>query len=177
MMRPERSARYGILLLVAFAVVAILALGGHLMRWDVAILRWVAAQRTPARTDVMRDFSAVGEWYWEVPAAFAMAGIIWICRHQGDAWRFLVLGISTEIVYAAAKAAFHRPRPTVVSHLGKAGWYSFPSGHAMLALTIWGFGLWLLADLAPRRESRILIRTVGLTLAVAIAGSRIYLGV
>ncbi|MGH7581956.1 MAG: phosphatase PAP2 family protein [Gemmatimonadales bacterium] len=42
---------------------------------------------------------------------------------------------------------------------------------------IWGFGLWLLADLAPRRESRILIRTVGLTLAVAIAGSRIYLGV
>jgi len=176
-MRPERSARYAVVLLVAFAVVAILALGGYLAHWDVAILRWAAAQRTPARTSVMRDFSAVGEWFWEVPAAFGMAGILWIRRRQGDAWRFLVLGISTEVVYAVAKAAFHRPRPTVVTHLGKAGWYSFPSGHAMLALTIWGFGVWFLGDIVPRRGIRLVLRILAVALTMAIAASRIYLGV
>jgi len=177
MIPPERSRRYALYWLLAFAVVTVGVLSGMVMRYDVAILHWAAAHRTPPLTEVMRFLSAIGEWYCEVPLALVIAGVFWQRRRGGDAWRVVALGVSTEAVYAIAKEIFRRPRPNVVTHLGKAGWYSYPSGHAMLALTIWGFCVWYLAELAPWRAVRRLLHITAIVVPAAIALSRLYLGV
>lgn len=177
MIRPESSRRLALVWLAAFALVTVVALGGMVMRYDVAVLRWAAAQRTPELTAAARLLSAIGEWYCEVPLALVIAALFWLRRRGADAWRVVALGVSTEALYAIAKEAFHRPRPNVVPHLGKAGWYSYPSGHAMLALTIWGFCVWYLAELVPWRAARGLLRVIAIAVPAAIALSRIYLGV
>lgn len=147
------------------------------MPWDTAILRAVGGFRHPGLTEAMRALSEVGNWQWEIPLALGIAVVFRLRSRAGDAWRFLGLGLSAEALYAVAKAVFHRPRPEVIPHLGQAGWYSYPSGHAMLGLILWGFGLTLVAELFTPRTAKVALWTLAAALSCGIAGSRIYLGV
>jgi undecaprenyl-diphosphatase len=74
------------------------------------------------------------------------------------------------------KLLFHRPRPLEAA-IPLPSSYSFPSGHATVAAaTYLTLGL-LLADRLASRRAKTLCVTLGALLAVAIAGSRVYLGV
>lgn len=145
--------------------------------WDQRALLAVATLRHPALTDVMRKLSEIGSWRWEVPAALGIAGLLWWRQHGGVAWRFLALGLSVEILQFLTKWMFHRSRPTVVTHLSEARWYSYPSGHATLAPIIWGFGLILVAQLVNSRPAKVVLWASAVAIPLGIAISRLYLGV
>jgi undecaprenyl-diphosphatase len=74
------------------------------------------------------------------------------------------------------KLLFHRPRPLAAAIPLPAS-YSFPSGHATVAAaTYLTIGL-LLADRLTTRRAKILCVALCALIALAIAGSRVYLGV
>ena len=106
-----------------------------------------------------------------------VAAILWFARRPTSARRYLALCVSAEALYLLAKLAFHRPRPTVIPQLGEAGWFSFPSGHSMLAPVTWGLGLVLLAQLVQARQTRMAIGIAAAMICLIIASCRIYLGV
>jgi undecaprenyl-diphosphatase len=85
--------------------------------------------------------------------------------------------LSAEVLYLLLKPIFQRERPRIIERLAEAGWYSYPSGHAMLAPVIYGFGLILLAQSVRDRRIRAALVTLALTLPPLIAISRVYLGV
>ncbi|MFI5214606.1 MAG: phosphatase PAP2 family protein, partial [Gemmatimonadales bacterium] len=70
-----------------------------------------------------------------------------------------------------------RVRPDGISaKLTAAGFYSFPSGHAMLALLVFGFGSLLLARTIRRRDIRLATIGVGAIITLLVGLSRVYLG-
>jgi PAP2 superfamily protein len=77
----------------------------------------------------------------------------------------------------ALKAAFERPRPTFSDPLATATGFSFPSGHAMVSLTVYGALAFVTAASAGSRRAQLLALLSATALVLAIGFSRVYLGV
>lgn len=176
MLRPHisQSALAG---LAIFAIVSLLVSTGVTQDIDVRFLELVGTWRTPAGTTAMQAASAIGNWEWELPLALGITAVLLLRGRGVSAWRFVAVCVSAEALYAIVKLLFHRPRPTVITHLGQAGWYSYPSGHSMLAPVIWGLGLVLLAQSVKSRSIKAALWLLAIIATCAIAVSRVYLGV
>lgn len=159
-----------------FILVSVLMSLGVTQAVDMHLVQATAAIRTPAMIHLMQWWSDIGNWKAEVPFAFVVAGLLWRAGQRTPAWRFVAVGTIGEAFYALLKLSFRRPRPLGV-HLSEAGGYSFPSGHSMLAVIIWGFGLVVLAQLVNRRWQRVVLWTLAILMPLVIAESRVYLGV
>lgn len=165
------------LLLALFALTAGLVVAGITLPGDEAMLREAGNARSESLTTVMRLFTLLGSGNVGVPLVLGMVGLLWKLGAQGSARRYLYAALSGELLYVIAKASFGRPRPEVISHLSDAGWSSFPSGHSMLAPIIYTFGFVLLARTITSRSGRVMLLGVGAIMPIAIAISRVYLGV
>jgi len=78
------------------------------------------------------------------------------------------------LLNGALKLAFHRARPTYASEFNPSSW-SFPSGHAMDSLIVYGlFAYWLGTRYKAYRR---IIYTAAAVLITAIGFARVYLGV
>lgn len=73
------------------------------------------------------------------------------------------------------KVLFGRVRPQLWNRIIDVGPYSFPSGHAMISLVIYGFIGYILAKRYHRWRAWIFTFTI--VLIIAIGFSRLYLGV
>lgn len=171
---PPRAT---LILLTLFVLVSVLVVSGRVLPCDEALLRAIGTLRTPERTDLMLAFTLAGDGVFEVPMGLGIAVLLWRLGHQAWAKRYLLAGVSGELLYLVLKPAFHRPRPDIITRLGEAGWYSYPSGHSMMAPIIWAFGFLLLARAAKHRLTRAILIAIAAIAPVAIAMSRLYLGV
>ena len=159
---------------------------------DLAVAHAVAAWRTPALTAAMRAVTGLGSW-WALALAFAgtlVAGAV--TRRRGlmaAAAALAAAALSSELVNHALKAAACRPRPDAALRLVEIGGYSFPSGHAMNAVAVYGLAAWLVWHAASatgagatagrrgRRGLGIAACSLLAVLITLIGFSRIYLGV
>jgi undecaprenyl-diphosphatase len=73
------------------------------------------------------------------------------------------------------KAHFGRARPALWDWIVHAGHYSFPSGHAMGSIVIYGFLAYTLAEQFPQWRKQIFTSSTILILTIGL--SRLYLGV
>jgi len=84
--------------------------------------------------------------------------------------------ISAFIINETAKAIFTRSRPVGINLIDETG-FSFPSGHTMVALSFYGFIVFLLYNKTKNKAMRMFF-IIGLIAVVLLVGfSRIYLGV
>ena len=81
----------------------------------------------------------------------------------------------TEVLNVVLKYTFERPRPTLFQEIETLHTYSFPSGHAMVGVAVYGMMGVVLARLAPGRRRLILLLMPGLMFMIGI--SRVCLGV
>ena len=83
---------------------------------------------------------------------------------------------SAYLINATAKIIFTRPRPIGINLIEESG-FSYPSGHAMISMSYFGFLAYLIYKNSKNKLSKsILIITLILTI-LTIGFSRIYLGV
>ena len=99
-----------------------------------------------------------------------------IARHATRQLKAL-LGVSvlTEALHLLLKSLIHRQRPHLWAGLWSLTDYSFPSGHSMGAMAIYGLLAYLLSLHYPRQAWLITLGAAGLILA--IGASRMLLGV
>lgn len=169
---PATLTLFAVFILLSLMVVLNLTLP-----LDVATLEWVGRQRTPWLTDLMLLLTVIGDGAIEVPLALLMAWGLWRLGRRVCSRRFVYAALSAELLYVIAKASFQRERPRIIDRLADAGWYSYPSGHSMLAPVIYGFGLVLLAESVRDRTARWVLIAGAWLLPPLIAISRVYLGV
>jgi undecaprenyl-diphosphatase len=177
MITRQSFTRPTIALLAVFVVLSALVVLEFILPFDVALLEWMGTIRQPWLTDVMLFFTFIGNGLIEVPLALLAAYALWRLKRPVCAKRYVFAALSAEIVYAILKPAFQRDRPRIIERLADAGWYSYPSGHAMLAPVIYGFGLILLAKSVRNRTARLTLLLLAMTVPPLIALSRVYLGV
>ena len=175
--RPTRPSRTTLSLVASFVLVSLLVLLGTTNVWDDELLHWVEAHRTGSLTNAMLFVTLLGNGAIEIPFALGAATLLWVRGHAPIAKRYVFAAACCELVYVILKPSFHRERPSIIPRLGDAGWYSYPSGHAMLAPVMWSLGLLLLAATTTRKAARIPLAALAVLLPPAIAASRVYLGV
>lgn len=84
--------------------------------------------------------------------------------------------VSAYLINATAKIIFTRPRPIGINLIEESG-FSYPSGHAMISMSYFGFIAYLIYKNSKNKFNKsILIITLILTI-LTIGFSRIYLGV
>ena len=172
--RPDRRCLSAFAM---FVVVSLLMVFGSTLVWDDAVLREIGDTRTPGITNLMLLATMLGDGVIEAPFALGVMVLLWRLRRGQAAKRYALAALSGWALYALAKAAFQRERPSIITRLHDAGWYSYPSGHAMLAPLVWSFALILLAESVTSRAARISMMILAVLIPIAIAISRVYLGV
>lgn len=143
------------------------------VRFDEVVSLALHGLATPPLDLLMRAFTVIGS----APVVLAVVlAVAWWCLRQRDrraAGAFLAVALAQEALNLVLKFAFHRPRPSLWAMVALHG-YSFPSGHAMAAVAIYGMAAVVIARLRPglRRPAGLLAAL----LAVLIGASRVYLG-
>jgi membrane-associated phospholipid phosphatase len=130
----------------------------------------------PLTAGWMGVLSAIGAGKIASPA-IGICLILWLRHWKRAALCFLVTVLSGWALNGLLKWGFQRHRPEVIDRMAGAGWYSYPSGHAMLAPLVFGLGLILLTRRSPSPARRALGYTIAVLLPIGIAYSRVYLGV
>jgi undecaprenyl-diphosphatase len=112
-------------------------------------------------------------------AAVGGAMIVWLARTRRvvDAVTCAVAIGGAGVLSLLLKAFFREPRPTVFTPLTVAHGFSFPSGHSLESFCLYGFiAVWLVLS-RPRAAYRWLAAVACIIVPLAVAFSRMYLGV
>ena len=171
-------------LLFAFVSLAGEVMEGDTQAFDTKIVRALRDPLDAARPigpdwmeGVLLDVTAIGSTTVLGLMTAAVTGFLVLQTRYRTAVVIAVTSLSAELLTAAMKHAFNRPRPSVVPHLRVVVSTSFPSGHAMESAIVY---LTLGAILMRAAESRLTksyILGVAVLLTALVGISRVYLGV
>ncbi|RUT35478.1 phosphatase PAP2 family protein [Paenibacillus zeisoli] len=146
-------------------------------RFDETVIASVQGLESPGLTTIMKAFTWIGSG---IPVAvITLASIVilyFVLRHRSELIFLAALAITSSLLNSVIKRIFKRDRPTL-HRIAEANGFSFPSGHAMATIALYGGLAFLLWKHAPALIGRILILTASLILILMIGISRIYLGV
>lgn len=149
----------------------------ELLTFDAVTIHWLAGFSSPALSKFMIIITSFGSASVLV-AVFLLTAILLWCRCK-DRWDLFLLPVALGGGWAAnviLKWIFHRPRPGI-AQLVEAGGYSFPSGHAMVSISLYGFIAYLIwKNSHCFLWKRLAVLLLGM-LILMIGISRIYLGV
>lgn len=150
---------------------------GRLHEIDTSVHQWARHARTPGSTRFFTTMTIIGT---PLPLALLVTfvtGLLLLRRR----WRWAVyLGFTTgagSLLNIELKAYFHRARPELAEALRSASGFSFPSGHAMGSTVVFGALTYLAMRSLPHWRWRAAALALSASMILAIASSRIYLGV
>ncbi|MCA3748306.1 MAG: phosphatase PAP2 family protein [Rubrobacter sp.] len=160
----------------AFAGITEEVIEGDTRRFDRAVLLWIHTHFPGWLEGPMVAVTALG-YYRVVLPLLAIFVVVFYLK----GWRLsaVLLTVSTAggmFLTTVLKAVFQRSRPELFQTGYEAGFYSFPSGHATVAVGFYGMLALILAYQA-RGALRWIIGAAGVVLVILIGFSRLYLGV
>ncbi len=168
------AALTGLLIVVGLGVVH----SSSVNRFDRHVTSVVAAHRTPALDDTMKAVTWLGSW-----VALAATGILLVVL--GLRRRLSMLAVVLALIAWAgesggvtlAKNVVQRDRPTEQLRLVSAHGWSWPSGHTAVALLVFTTLALVVLALTSRPGYRTLACVLAALAVVAVAFSRVELGV
>ncbi len=147
---------------------------GH---WDHAIQSWVHGLASPALTQVMLGLSWMGSTFALVPAVALAAGLLWWRRMKNDAVLVVAAALGGVALNEVMKLYFKRLRPDLPWAFVHEHSFSFPSGHSVLAIVMYGIIVYKTLDKLHSRWARTALMVGALLMVAGIGVSRVYLGV
>jgi undecaprenyl-diphosphatase len=143
---------------------------------DERLADWLHGRATDPFTDVFRAIT----WLGNVPTLLAVTllavGILWRRRERTDGVFVALAFLGAQVLSNGMKLGFQRERPFFADPLATESTYSFPSGHALVSLAVYGsIALVLARRLRP--AAGLVVLGVAVGLVAAIGFSRLYLGV
>jgi undecaprenyl-diphosphatase len=184
--RLNKNTFYGLpLTLLSLALIYVLALFGGIVEdiinsdiivsADVRVANLLAIFRNANLTGIFTWITLLGKW--QVISIFTIATILilWIWKKRSYIIPLLLSIIGSEIFTSIGKVVFHRARPSVALYAENS--FSFPSGHATIAIAFYGFLAYILIRNAKNWKNKINIFFASFIVILLIGFSRLYLGV
>ena len=160
----------------AFSEIVDEVVEGESRRFDRAVLLWINSHSPEWLDGPMRLVTALG-YYWIVVPLLAVAVLaFYLAGWRLSAVLLLVSTVGSSLLTTVLKAVFERSRPELFDSGYSASFYSFPSGHATVAVGFYGT-LTLILAYRLRGPARWAVVTLGFLLVLLIGFSRLYLGV
>jgi undecaprenyl-diphosphatase len=167
---------FSIFVVWAFTELSDEVVEGESRAFDSAVLLWIHKTFADRLDGPMRIVTALGD-YWVVLPLLAVA----VTFFYSNGWRLsaILLLVSTAgstVLTTVLKSVFERARPELFDSGYHVSFYSFPSGHATVAVGFYGM---LTVVLAYRLQgkARWAVVVSGLLVVLLIGFSRLYLGV
>ncbi|WP_017316499.1 phosphatase PAP2 family protein [Mastigocladopsis repens] len=147
----------------------------HRYGLDKGILLAIQKLHTPLLDRIMLSITFLGD-----PAVLLLICLPLVMgslysKRRGEATTLGIAAVGAILLNCLLKVVFGRARPALWNWLIDVGQHSFPSGHAMVSMVIYGFIGYILAQEFRQWRGHIFALTV--VLIVAIGFSRLYLGV
>ena len=115
---------------------------------------------------------------WTIASITACAALVLALREQHRlALGLLTAILSSTVMLIGLKALIARPRPPAPFFAYHETWWSFPSGHATLAMTLYGFLALLICRSGASKPLRLIGIACTTAIILVIGFSRLYLGV
>jgi undecaprenyl-diphosphatase len=143
---------------------------------ELGVMREVAAQRTAALTDVGRVVTWAGSAFLLVPLALIACVALLRAGLRREALAVVLSLGGARLIFDWVKLLVSRPRPPV-EHLQAVTSSSFPSGHATQASAFWLSLVFVLPAAGASAKLTRVAAGVALIIVLAVAASRVYLGV
>ena len=145
---------------------------------DNEILIWMSHHQAPFLTEAARVLAFLGSP--STIAAVAVIGIlvgVFIPRVRGAAITLPVAIVGAGLLIEGVKLSFHRARPTAFTPLLHATGYSFPSGHSVGSVVVYGLLGYFAMHYFRRRSARFAVGAVTVAFVLLVGVSRVYVGV
>ncbi|MFD0048125.1 phosphatase PAP2 family protein [Actinomycetes bacterium NPDC127524] len=166
-----------LLSLFGFGVMAVLVSKHTIVRFDSTIISIIQGFEAPYLTSIMKFFSYIGGTIPVVLLSLVTIVFLYtVLKHRSELILFIAVIAGANVLFATLKLFFHRARPDL-HRLAVATNYSFPSGHATMAMALYGSLTFLLWRNIKTLKGRIILVSISSIMVVTIGISRIYLGV
>ena len=144
---------------------------------DQQLAEWLRGRATEPLTDVFRAITTLGNFVTLVVVTVIAVAVLWRRRERIDAVLVAAAFLGAQVLSTGMKLGFRRERPFFPDPLATESTFSFPSGHALVSLAVYGSIALVLARRLQRRSDRIVLFGATALLVLAIGFSRLYLGV
>ncbi|MEH7377334.1 phosphatase PAP2 family protein [Neobacillus drentensis] len=163
--------------IIGFSLISLLISDQKIIHFDRTVIDIVQGSETLVLTNVMKFFTFIGSApFVIVLSLFLLFFLYKVLHHRFELILFAAAITGSAILNGILKQFFQRVRPDFHRLIDIEG-YSFPSGHAMNAFTVYGILSFLLWRHIPSRFGRGVLISVSMVMILAIGISRIYLGV
>jgi membrane-associated phospholipid phosphatase len=161
----------------AFGALAEEVAEGNTAADDQRVADWLHGRATEPLTDVFRAITWTGNG--GVLALVVLVAAVLLLRRRlvTDAFFVVLAFAGAEVITFGMKQGFRRERPFFEDPLATASSFSFPSGHSLVSLAVYGSIALVLARHARSRRFAATALGVAAVWILAIGFSRLYLGV
>ena len=175
----NNKSKSGMVICVAaiagFAAIFYFVSSGNACLFDDVIREFFYDLREPALTPFIKFITYLGNYQTIVILCLVLLII--------KPLRFVYgIPVSTGAAFVTVlnksiKHVVHRPRPSDVVHLVNEGGFSFPSGHSITSMFVYGLLVYLVRKNVKNRKTADVLTIVLAVPLILIGPSRIYLGV
>jgi undecaprenyl-diphosphatase len=162
---------------IGFSLISLLVSDNKIIHFDSSVIAAIQGLESPSLTSIMKFFTTIGSTpVVIVLSLFLLFFLYKVLQHRLELILFLAAIIGSVILNSLLKNLFHRMRPNLHRLIDITG-YSFPSGHAMTAFTVYGIMSFLLWRHISSKRGRSLLILFSVFMILMIGISRVYLGV
>ncbi|MBP2000369.1 undecaprenyl-diphosphatase [Paenibacillus shirakamiensis] len=162
---------------IAFGLTAVWISDRQIRGFDSTVITFVQGWESPWLTYIMKTFTWIGSG---IPAALITIVAMFIFYRwlgsRRELWFLAWMAVGSLLLNLMMKSIFQRERP-MLHRIVNANGFSFPSGHAMATLSLYGGLAFLLWKHAPTWMGKLMIILFAMVFIFMIGLSRIYLGV
>lgn len=159
-------------LMIFFLIWTFLVSSGYTVSFDKVIYEGIIK----FRCDFLDSFFKFITVFGNINTIFFIACLFLIIKRNKDALLLSVISVICPTVMYIIKSIIKRQRPTILQLIDQGG-YSFPSGHAMIAVCVYGYFIYYFYRHVKNKCLRNFVCTFLVIFILLIGISRIYLGV
>lgn len=149
--------------------------GDPIVTADLNIANLLITFRTPHLTRFFLWITVLGKWQAILAFSIAFIVVLWLWGRRYYVAAFLTTLVGSQVFTQLGKLAFHRPRPAFPVYLEHS--YSFPSGHATVAVAFYGFLAYVLIHQTTKWRAKVNYFLAATLFILMIGMSRLYLDV
>jgi undecaprenyl-diphosphatase len=179
-----RSVALGVILGALCASLALVllawAFGAAALRLDEAVLHAMAGRRSGALDRMALQATALGNVTTLAVLVFWVSVLLWLAGRRLAVVGLVVASVGGRLLTEGLKLLFDRARPEILEWGAPVTSASFPSAHAMSGAIVYGALAYLVAEApgaGPSVARRVTVWSVAVAIVLAIAASRVLLGV
>lgn len=164
------------MLILSFNFITYHVIKGNSMGIDEKIMMHIKPLETNISTYIMKLFSFIGSTIPVIIISLILLIIIYLLyKKRQEVYLFMVVLVGSTAINQLVKFIIKRERP--ISHLVIESGYSYPSGHTMAAVSLYGIITFLFWRHIPSSRGRIALILFSIFMILTIAFSRVYLHV